>query len=80
MFEAPAQGVDVTVAKLFKADVEMLVNLCQKAEDLVEGALGSPSRAVRLFLPMLILDLFFAAVGFIKPVGQARVDFIEMST
>ena len=78
MLEAPAQGIDVTVAKLFKTEVEMLVNLSQKTEDCAEGALGCASSGSRPFLPLLIFDFFFCTMGVIKTVGQARIDFIKM--
>src|SRR5207253_11274376 len=72
---APVQCVHIAGSKLFEHIVEFLVNAAQETKNSAKGI----SMGRGLFFAMRIVDLFFAAVMFINSVGQARVDFIEMS-
>jgi hypothetical protein len=76
MLETPTQCIHIPCPKFFEPVIEFSVNLAQEIENF-PGDTATPSGP---FLAPRIIALFFATVRIFDAVGQACVDFIEMST
>src|SRR6266851_8988840 len=78
MIKAPTQSLDITIAHFFEDAVEAFVNSAEKPQDFAKKTVWFFLRTFRGLLPVLIVDLIFAAVVFTKSVREAGVDLFEM--
>src|SRR5205814_2785892 len=76
--KAPAQSIDVAVADFFEPAIEALVNSVEEPEDFSGKAVRTFLRTFRALFPVFLINLVFAAIMLAEPVGETRIDFLQM--